>query len=439
MNPVDHTRKLAGLLQLLRRAREAESAAQLGFIMVNETRQLLDYRQAALWHEGPHGHVGALSGLVELDPTAPYLQWLDRLFSHLRQQDGGPCRQLGAADVPPALADEWATWLPAHALWLRLDGAGALLLAHEQGWGEYELKLAAELAHGYSHAWRQFAPRHNWRDRVRSWLAVGRHRRRVLLLIVVLACLPIRLSVLARAEVVPQNPRLLRAPVTGVIADVRVQPNQRVAQGTALFSLDATALSGQFELASRERDAAQESFRASAQLAVTDDKARQAMAQEHARMEEKTITADYTGRELQRLHVAAPAAGVVVFSDRSDWLGRAVTAGEKVMTLADPARVELTAWLPAGEAIAIEPGSDITLYPNAAPTESYDAEISRVAYRAEVSEGGQLAYRLQARFKSGEKPRLGQMGTARVYGDWVPMCYYLLRRPLTAARQWLGW
>ena len=142
MNPVDHTRELAGLLQLLRRAREAESAAQLGFIMVNETRQLLDYRQAALWHEGPHGHVGALSGLVELDPTAPYLQWLDRLFSHLRQQDGGPCRQLGAADVPPALADEWATWLPAHALWLRLDGAGALLLAHEQGWGEYELKLA---------------------------------------------------------------------------------------------------------------------------------------------------------------------------------------------------------------------------------------------------------------------------------------------------------
>ena len=135
----------------------------------------------------------------------------------------------------------------------------------------------------------------------------------------------------------------------------------------------------------------------------------------------------------------APPAGVVVFSDRSDWLGRAVTAGEKVMTLADPARVELTAWLPAGEAIAIEPGSDITLYPNAAPTESYDAEVSRVAYRAEVSEGGQLAYRLQARFKSGEKPRLGQMGTARVYGDWVPMCYYLLRRPLTAARQWLGW
>ena len=128
MNPVDRNRELAVLLQLLRRAREAESAAQLGFIMVNETRQLLDYRQAALWHDGPHGHVGALSGLIEPDPTAPYLQWLDRLFSHLGRQAGEPCRPLTAAAVPPALADEWANWLPAHLLWLRLEGAGALLL-----------------------------------------------------------------------------------------------------------------------------------------------------------------------------------------------------------------------------------------------------------------------------------------------------------------------
>ena len=84
------------------------------------------------------------------------------------------------------------------------------------------------------------------------------------------------------------------------------------------------------------------------------------------------------------------------------------------------------------------PGGKITLYPNASPTESYDAEIIRVAYKAEAVEGGLLAYRLQARFVGGDKPRLGQMGTARVYGDWVPLIYYALRRPLTAARQWLG-
>ena len=39
---------LLALLQLSRRAREAASVAELSFIAVNETRQLLIYRQAAL-------------------------------------------------------------------------------------------------------------------------------------------------------------------------------------------------------------------------------------------------------------------------------------------------------------------------------------------------------------------------------------------------------
>lgn len=443
MGHADRSRELAGLLQLLHRGRDAVSAEQLGFIIVNESQQLLPYRQSAVWREGLHRHVTALSGLAELDPTAPYMQWLSRLFRHLAES-GGPevgqdSRLLEVGDLPAALAEDWSSWLPAHALWLRLGEQGAWLLARELPWSDYERKLAEELAHGYGHALLRFAPRRNWRELAGQWLRPGRKQRRLLIAALLLACMPIRLSVLARGEVAPQNPVLLRAPLSGVIDRIQVQPNQRVKAGDPLFDLDATSLAGQFAMAARERDAAQESFRASAQLAVTDDKGKLAMAQDRAKLEEKSIAAEYTGLELQRLHVTAPSAGVVVFSDRNDWQGKAVTVGEKVMTLADPAHVELAAWLPAAEAIDVAPGGKITLYPNASPTESYDAEILRVAYKAEAVEGGLLAYRLQARFVGGDKPRLGQMGTARVYGDWVPLIYYALRRPLTAARQWLGW
>ncbi|OWY37192.1 secretion protein HylD [Xenophilus sp. AP218F] len=443
MGHADRSRELAGLLQLLRRARDAAKPEQLGFIIVNESQQLLPYRQAAVWREGLHRHVAALSGLSELDPTAPYLQWLSRVFRHLAAQPepegAAASRLIDAGQLPEALAEEWSSWLPAHALWLRLGEQGAWLLAREHPWSDYERKLAEELAHGYGHALLRFAPKRNWREAALQWLRPGRRQRWLLLGVLLLACLPVRLSVLARGEVVPQTPILLRAPLSGVIDSIQVQPNQRVKAGDSLFDLDATALAGQFAMAARERDAAQESFRASAQLAVTDDKGKLAMAQDRARFEEKSIAAEYTGRELQRLHVVAPGAGVVVFSDRNDWQGRAVTVGEKVMTLADPAHVELAAWLPAAEAIDVQPGGQVTLYPNASPTESYEAEILRVAYKAEVTDGGLLAYRLQARFIGGDKPRLGQMGTARVYGDWVPLVYYALRRPLTAARQWLGW
>ena len=51
-------RELATLLQLGRRAREAESVETIGFVAVNETRQLFEYRQAAL------GRVGGLGQLL---------------------------------------------------------------------------------------------------------------------------------------------------------------------------------------------------------------------------------------------------------------------------------------------------------------------------------------------------------------------------------------
>ncbi|AVG15039.1 HlyD family efflux transporter periplasmic adaptor subunit [Chromobacterium sp. TRC.1.1.SA] len=441
MGHADRSRELATLLQLLHRAREADGAERLGFVMVNETQHLLPYRQAAFWREGLRAHVAVLSGLAEPDPTAPYLQWLSALFRHLAT--GAPDRLsvcCDAAGLPEALADEWAHWLPEHGLWLRLDGHGALLLARDLPWSEYEVQLAEELAHGYGHALRQHAPRRDWTALAKAWLREGPRRKRLLIAALLVVCFPVRLSVLARAEVVPSDPILLRAPVSGVIDKVAVLPNQPVKRGAALFDLDATVLSSQLALAKEEASAAEESFRASAQLALTDDKGKLALAQDRAKLEEKDISADFASRELKRLHVTAPADGVVVFSDRNDWQGKAVAQGEKVMTLADPSKVELAAWLPAAEAIDLEPGGKVTLYPNATPFQSYEATLLRVAYKAEAGEGNLLAYRLQARFAAGQRlPLLGQMGTARVYGDWVPLAYYALRRPLTAARQWLGW
>src|SRR5689334_13296544 len=46
---------LSTLVQLLKRARHAASAEELGFVMVNETHALLPYRQAALWQRNAAG------------------------------------------------------------------------------------------------------------------------------------------------------------------------------------------------------------------------------------------------------------------------------------------------------------------------------------------------------------------------------------------------
>lgn len=432
--------ELLGLLSLARRAREAETPEALGFVMVNESLQLLQYRQAALWQGGALGQVKAVSGLPQPNPSAPYTQFLTRLFRALEQQPDAA--GLRVANVPAELAEEAAEWLPAHLLCMPLrhgetPSRAMLLLAAEQPWQEHELAIARELAGAYAHALVAFAPREKpwrrWRELFagrRRWFWGGA---------LVIALFPVEQSVLAPAEVVPKDPFLVRAPLDGVIERMLVQPNQPVKAGTPLFSLDQTALQTRHALARKAYDTAQEEYRQSAQLAVTDDKSKLEIALRRGALEEKGVELAYTAEQLGRVQVAAERDGVAVFSDVNDWQGKVVALGERVLTLADPAKVELSVELPAGERFDAQPGTQVSLYPNASPLNSYEAVVTQVAYSAEMARSGQLAYRIKADLAPGETlPRIGTMGSARLHGSRLPLIVYALRRPLTTVRQWLG-
>jgi len=351
-----------------------------------------------------------------------------------------------ADDLPPELAADWPAWWPAHAFCVPLvdvtgHTSGAVAFAREQPFSPIEAAMLAELGAVWAHAFRTFAPRASLLERARGWLRPGRRRWRVLALCVAVIVFPVRLTVLAPGEVTAKDPFVVRAPLDGVIDHVDAQPNQRVAAGTPLFELDSTTLASRYAVANKNYDAAQEEYRQTAQLAVTEDKDRLDMALRKGKLDETAVERDYTARELARVRVAATRAGVAVFADANDWNGKAVSVGEKVMLLADPDHVELTAYVPVADNMDIKPGSTLTLYPKSSPLASYDARVDTVAWRAEPTPDGVLAYRVKASFDSGAHalPALGAMGTARIHGTWVPLVYYLLRRPLTVARQWLGW
>jgi hypothetical protein len=466
---------LALLWQLAARAREAASEETLGFTIVNETLSLVPYRQAAWWRAPAHapGAVAAVSGLPQSDPGAPYVQWLGELFRAVVRQtarggepepaqdapggaaphpaaaqpDAGAARPYAftAAHLPAAAAADWSAWWPMHALWVPLverSGAslGGVVFVRDNPWTHTEEVMLAELAQVWAHALAAFAPRASWAARARLVLRPGKVRRRVLAALVLLCVAPVPLTVLAPAEVTAKDPFVVRAPLDGVIDRLYTQPNQRVAPGTPLFALDATTLASRYAVANKNFDAAQEDYRQTAQLAVTDDKDRLEMALKKGKLDESQVELDYTARELARVRVTAARAGVAVFADPNDWNGKAVSVGEKVMLLADPANVELTAYLPVADNVDVKPGATLTLYPKSSPLAAYDARIDTVAYRAEPTPDGVLAYRVKATFVGGgARPVLGVMGTARIHGPWVPLAYYVLRRPLTTVRQWLGW
>ncbi|MGA4575590.1 hypothetical protein [Stutzerimonas frequens] len=59
---------LATLLELGRQARQAESSAELQFLLVNDSHGLAPYRQAALWLDDG---VRALSGVMQVEANVP--------------------------------------------------------------------------------------------------------------------------------------------------------------------------------------------------------------------------------------------------------------------------------------------------------------------------------------------------------------------------------
>jgi hypothetical protein len=437
---------LGTLAQLAKRARHAETLAELTFLMVNETHQLLPYRQAALWRRDAAGlgRVLALSGTPAIERNAPFMLWLERVLAALdRAGTGLAPRPAGAADLPAELAEDWADWLPARGLLVPLAGAdgamrGALLLAREQVWQDGDARLAGELADAYGHAWAALegAPR-------RSWRALLRRDRRLAAAIAVavfaVMWFPVRQSALAPAEIVPLDPSVVRAPLDGVIDRILVQPNQRVTQGEPLLTLDPTEVQNKLEVALKARDVAEAEYRQAAQQAMFDDKSRQQLAILKGRLEQRQADVAYAQSLLARIKVKADRPGIAVFDDPNDWTGRPVTIGERILTIADPAKAEIEVRLPVADAINLDPGAEIALFLNIAPERRIDAKLRYASYEASVGPDGALSYRVKATITdAGPPPRIGLRGTAKVYGKRVTLFYFLMRRPLAALRQMVG-
>ncbi len=454
--PDNTSRALITLLQLGRRARAAKTLEELGFITVNETLQLISYRQAGLFltlgSDLGVVRLTAVSGTPNPDPNAPFIQWLSQVGRHLhsRTKSGeepaysGSSHVVNIAAIPELLSADWSQWLPKQALWLPLKAAdqtiGGLLMAREEPWQAAEMLLIDELGQVYQHAAHALKPRRAWQLNLRDKLKPTRSKLWVAAAILVVAFFPVRLSVLAPAEVVPREPFLVRAPLDGVIETVDVRPNQVVTAQTPLFSLDTTTLKSQHAIALQAFDTAQEEYRQAAQLAVTDDKGKLEMSLKQGTMAEKSVELNYTAEQLSRVQVKAERDGVAVFNDVNDLQGKAVTIGEKILLLADPNNIELNIDLPASDIIALEPGAKVKLYPSASPITSYNATVLTIAYHAEPTAKDVLAYRIKAEFdEANNLPRLGMMGTAKISGGYVPFSYYLLRKPWAATRLWLGW
>ncbi|KHS85445.1 efflux RND transporter periplasmic adaptor subunit [Pectobacterium carotovorum] len=431
------TATFARFLDLEQQARAANSIEELAYCIVNDSQPLFSFRHAALVI---NGKVRAVTGVTQPAPHAPFVAFVERACTQLSSVDEkalAQCRVIQASQLDEQSRKDWLALSAPEALWSPLNDRqgnpfGGIWYAREQPWQSTDQVLAEQLSGAFSHAWLALEPQTTrWRRRARWKIVVPA--------LLLLACLfiPVRQSVLAPAEVIPHQGRVVAAPLDGVIQSFTVLPNQSVRQGDVLVRFDSTTLKAQSDVAERALNVAEAEHRASSQRAFQDTDSKARLDFLAAQVAQKRAERDYANALLSRAEIRAERDGIAVFADATRWMGKPVRTGERLMELADPALTALRIELDVGDAIQLQQEAPITLFLDSDPLTPHAALLERIAYESEQTPAGNLAYRLDARFTD-TPPRIGLRGTAKISGDYVPLAVYLFRRPLAVIRQAIG-
>ncbi|MFZ5755731.1 MAG: efflux RND transporter periplasmic adaptor subunit [Pseudomonadota bacterium] len=431
---------LSTLLLVEHDVRRAESLKELFYIVANDTHRLTPYRFAFIWEYAASGkpHPVQASNVSELEPNAPMVRWLGKVSEWLAGRGDKKPQVLVQPEAPADLHEGWQEHAAPFALHVPLmapDGTalGGLLMTSDAPWSDVQSALVERLADAYGHAWWALRPKVT--ADVMSHFR--RHRKRYGIGLAILLLLPVRQYVLVPAEVVPAEPFVVAAPMSGVVAQVDVLPNAAVTAGTVLFSLEDTSLANEVLVARKAYEVAEAEYMKNAQDAFGCDSCRGRVPELLAQAEKARAEAEWAQAQLDRSRVVAPVDGIAVFSDPNDWRGKPVSVGERVMVLSQPDKTRLRISMPIGDAIAIESGTDVVFYLNVNPLDSYDANVVQTSYEATVQSDQSLSYVLMANFED-EPARLGLRGTAKVYGGRAPILFHVLRKPLAWLRRTLG-
>lgn len=433
------------LLAIEGRAREAKSEKELQFLIVNETRKLIGARQIFLLqiNNQDRYHVKAVSSLAVADRDTPFLRWIEAIVGKASEEADltQPFDFMLPGYADPN-AEETASYPFRAFLWQPLklrDGSvfAGLLLARESAWVEDTRRVSSRVGRTYGHAWSALKGSDALRPKaLRRQLTLGL----LLLLTILFGFVQVPLTTLAPAEVVAKNPFQIAAPIDGVLEKVASDPNKSVSKGDVLFTYEDTTLKNKYRLAEREVGIAAADFRRTQQGAFSNEEARHRISITLAEYLLKMTEREYAKDLLSRAVVKAPKAGLLLYSGKDDWEGRPISTGEKIMQIADPDKVWLKIELPVADSIVLKENARVRVFLDSDPLVSVTARIKRASYHAEAVSADKLAYELYADFTESnfKPPLIGARGTAQVFGETVSFAFFLFRRPISYARQYLG-
>lgn len=447
--PIQPSSLVSVYIDLEIEARQCADLDALRFAIVNSTRKIAGFDQAFLAERTLTGgwQITRTSSVARIDRNMPDSRKIDAWLRH-------PAHERALQRGEPRIANlefeakEWklrsgafqfpnAFWLPIKTRDDRI--LAALLALKTETWTPQKTALLIPLAAAYGHAWSALAPgATDSIERVRGYISKSRLALAAAIFCGLVAFIPVPLSALAPAEIVASEPMLVTAPIDGVIEDVLAAPGAWVERGAVVVRYVDVKQRNDVEVASRSRAVAEARYFKVVQSALATQKEMQDLATAKAELDVANAELAYANDLLARSRIKAERAGLLIYSAKSDWVGKPVATGEKLMEIGDPANSEIRIDLPVSDAIALKPGGSISLFLDGDPLRAIGGTITRTSYRPALTAEQQLAFRIHAKFDIVKPHRIGSRGVARVNGETVSLWFYLFRRPMSAVRQRIG-
>ncbi len=441
----DKNIKIARLISLEKKTREAKSKDELNFLVVNETREIIDYTTSFLLLKSATDkfHINAISDIASIDRTAPLVTFVESIINHKTKKDLKEIESIDLEQFSKKIKKQKPKNIPQYLLCIPIFSPqrglqGYLLLARNKNFNDNENELVQHLSRTYGHAYNTFLTNFSIKNFLKKNFT-GKKRWITISVIILIFLFPVRMTSTAPVEVVAKNPFLITSPFDGVVKKIIANNNDQTKPGDLLVLLEDIDLSNEFNLAKQSLQVAEKELLRTRQSSFTDNEQKSRLAELVAQVDLKRVELKSAERKLKNSKIYSEKKGVVIVDRKSDWQGKPVAVGEKILTIADPNNIEFLIWLPVKDSIVINQDANTNIFLDINPMSSYKGNIIRSTYEPELSPEEVLSYKLISSFKGNrDTPRIGLRGTAKVYGNRTILFYYLFRKPITFIRQLIG-
>ena len=204
----DKNIKIARLIGLEKKSREARTQDELNFVVVNETRQIIDFVNSYLILKTPTDkyHVKAVSDLATVDRTAPLVTYVENIINEKTNISLKEIQNYEVDKLSKSLNLNKPKNIPDNILLTPIFSPqkglqGFLILTRNEKFNDNEVELARHLSITYGHAFNTFLADFSIKDFFKKNFT-GKRSWIIILAIILISIIPIKITSTAPVEVV---------------------------------------------------------------------------------------------------------------------------------------------------------------------------------------------------------------------------------------------